>query len=263
MSLTSGARLPALCERCGERVRVMDLTEANGRGLCPGCVERLGAPMLRLLERVQGRRSPGVWVFGGIGALLSLLVIAALAVELAEVSRPARARGLVVAIAVVSVAAVTLVGFWSLQPWSLRALRALPGIAAAGVFLHAALEEELGFAAGEAALVGGIVGVLAYAARASPRTKAAFGLELSDAELQRLYRATRNNDLALYGLGLTLLGLIAPGFGELGLACALFAWRAVDSEAEPPVGRLIESLIGLVLGLVALTKDLVLLGLMT
>lgn len=93
---------------------------------------------------------------------------------------------------------------------------------------------------------------LALAAFTSTRSQLFFRLEVEPRRLERLWDARANNPLASRALVCGLVGLVLPVVAPAAVLLGWAALRRVDPEAHPPVGKKLQALEAMGLGVLGL-----------
>jgi hypothetical protein len=226
------------CDRCGSYYCTSCWKQLGAKRLCSACLELPGIDYLaETRTKAWGKRDGWVWYLGG---LLSFSALASLIVAL-QAGHVARAL-------VDAAMAVPLVGYLMLQPWSRNALFAILPLSAIDTVLasHEQAEQQLAYVAGVTTASTLVLGLFLLAARRSPRNKLAFKIEVSDAELARYYDTYVSNPHASRALAYGVLSLLVPLLIPVALVFGILAYRKVDPDAWPPVGRRGSAIVGLV-----------------
>jgi hypothetical protein len=186
-------------------------------------------------RKFWGKRDGFVWYFGLFGSFISFFGAAG-----------AIAAGELVTVAAHGLMLGLFASYFMLQPWTRKALLALVPLAILGAIGQP--RAELTAASG-----GGLLWTLFFvAALISPRNKLAFKIDVSDAEIQKLYDRYVSNPNASRALVYGLLSLGLPVLAPVALVLSIQSLRRVAPKAWPPIGGRRPALIGLVLAVLAL-----------
>lgn len=236
--------LPAAgtCSRCGgfvcaDCVKVVPGLE--GRVFCAACEAR---PDVNYLEAFRlefwGRRDRWAWTVGLVSmGLLALGILSAL-----DPRAPTALRLLFTFFAPVPVGVAFFLG----RSWARHALVATPVVMAVLLGPDSREEVSLVMVCAVPALITAVV------IHRDVRSRLFFRLDVTPGQLQALWNVRRNNPLARHALSFGLSGVFMPVFAPLAVLCGAVAWRRVDPEAHPPIGRGGQALAGIVLGVASL-----------
>lgn len=225
--------VPALgnCQRCGTFFCAEDRLDVDRVAYCRPCGLRPDIDWIEGYRQSRlGKRDSWAW-FLGFSAFGYLVVAANLAATqqgalrllaipavgsaivgaLFFFGKPVARILLVVSVVVWSVIQVALVG-----PW------ALVGAAFSGAFVATALT--------------------------TTRNRLFFRLEVSRQSLKQDYQRLADNRLARNAFAIGVLSLLLPVFAPVAIVCGVFAVRAVDPRARPPIGKMGYAIAGIVFG---------------
>jgi hypothetical protein len=251
----SGAPAVGTCERCGTFVCAQDVVLLANKRFCTDCSKRPDVDYLEAFRlKYWGKRDGWAWAFG-IGGLVNGL--AAVSILVGALSRlgddgPKDLPGLLVGAFFVGLVGANGVAFWLGKPfarWGV-ALSTLFftgstafGIAVGGVGKAGFAEALLLFVAISIIPVAIVVNIFT-----NWRTQLFFKLEVPRPKLQAAWDLLHNNTLARQSVVAGIVGLIVPGFCLIALLIAVIAYRRVDPNAFPPIGKKGYAIAGLVFG---------------
>lgn len=236
------------CERCGTFVCAQDMVLLANKRFCTDCSKRPDVDYLEAFRlKYWGKRDGWAWAFG-IGGLLNLVVavFSGIAFVLSFTQSQYETVAMAVSFALTLVSGVNGVFFWLGKPfarWGALAITVL----ALGV-------QAIGFARQDGAM---LVGFLLFSfiplavvvnIFSNWRTRLFFKLEVARPKLQAAWDLLHNNTLARQSVVAGLMGLIVPGFCLIALLMAVIAFRRVDPNAFPPIGKKGYAIAGLVFG---------------
>jgi hypothetical protein len=234
---------PALgtCARCGTFFCAQDRRMVGDKDYCAACAMR---PEVDYLEafRLQywGKRDVWAWLVA-FGALINL----AFGLQLLA-SSPENLLFAIISLAAAAVGAC----FWAGLPFARPALCLVPIIS-----LLVGLVTQ-----GPRALVSGLLPILiTLVIYNDTRNKLFFRELVSPEALQKAWNLYSNNRVARTGFALSILGILAPIFAPIALACSIIGLRRVDPTAHPPIGRKGQAIAGIVLGSIGILWGLALL----
>ena len=90
--------------------------------------------------------------------------------------------------------------------------------------------------------------IFAIGALTTTRNRLFFRLEVSREKLKKDYDRLANNPLARNAFALAMLGFFVPICGPIAVVVGIFALRAVNPDARPPVAKRGYAIAGIVLG---------------
>jgi hypothetical protein len=218
------------CARCGAFFCHLDSRLLDGKLYCSTCAAR---PDVDWLEGFRlkhwGKRDLWAWMFG-IGAPLQLA--SAIAMFLDQ-----DARWLAPFVLASGVGGA----LWWLKVRAARWFQ-LGVLVAMGLYLAVTVQPAAFF---------GILFpfLILFSVATATTTKLWFELEVSRADLTRMWDLHANNQLARHALALGLMGLVIWPLAPFAVLCGAIGLARVDLEARPPVGRRKSAIAGIVLGL--------------
>jgi hypothetical protein len=233
------------CERCGAFSCAEDYAAVAGRWLCATCAARPDSDYLEAFRRKYwGKRDVWGWLVGlsGLGHVASVATNAAAGLYLL----------LPLTVAVGAAEVCYFLGF----RWARALIFAPVAELALTPVLLLATAEGLGLGTvsqrvGQAVGAPVIPGLIALAIFFNTRNQLFFQVPVSQGRLKKAWDLYCNNTMARSGFLASLLGLVVPGFGLLGLICSAIGLRRVDPDAFPPVGRKGQAIAGIAVGAVA------------
>ncbi|RMG12762.1 MAG: hypothetical protein D6729_16120 [Deltaproteobacteria bacterium] len=247
-----GRRATGTCERCGafycaDCCHLVGAADA-ARRVCGACAKRPDVDYLGALRsRLSGRRDLFIWMLGILGLLGSL---AGLVVVLGAALAPEVPAAAGIAVLPVLYSLVVFTCYLLKQRWTRWALFTLPVV---GLTSELAWGGTGPVPAPSDLVRQALIPTLLYlAAWRSPRNKLAFGLEVSRAELERLWRRSASNPLARAGYLVALLSILVPGLEVVSAGLSIAGLRRVNPRAWPPVYGRGEAIKGIVFSVVGL-----------
>jgi hypothetical protein len=224
----------AICSRCGSFVCAPETIVYDRKGFCPKCCELPDVEWLEVYRRsLVEKRSP-VAVVAWIGAFASLVpaAVAYFLVVPNAVPIVSAGAGTFVVAAAVERKWQPAIYLAPLSWWVVGAM-AFFWLTGPGIVFPVLVFATVGYAI----------------AINSARGRVALGRPVSRAQLLQDYRVNGDNPAAQAALGLGILGLLVPFVCILALWLALNARRAVNPNANPPVGRASDAQLATYLGL--------------
>lgn len=225
-----------ICDRCGSFYCGECFKERAGKHICSACLALPGVDYIaETRAKFWGKRDNFVWYFGLLGSLSALSGVAV------AISTHAHWLSLVANVVTLALFA----SYFMLQRWSRKALFALPPLAVVGV----AEQPAQLVAAGLGALLWALFFVAAFT---SARNKLAFKIDVSDADIHKLYNQFISNPNATRALAYGVVSLFLPVFAPVALVFGIQSIRRVKPNAWPPVGGRRPAVTGIVLSVLAL-----------
>lgn len=233
------------CERCGDFVCRLDSEIVDKKRFCKNCSTKSDVDWLEAYRReLLGTRDGYAFLYGVLGPIGNLAQLGFVAWAAAQ-----GAPGMIVPGLTIAVFLANGIAYFLGRPVARWGVIVLP-LAGAGFVLAAPgglRPQELGSLVGMN-LVAFLFGIAAFA---SPRNKLYFRLDVTEAQLRKLYSIYKDNRLADFGFLLSL-GAVLPGVGIVSLALSWIALRRVDPDARPPVGKKGRAISGIVLSIVGI-----------
>lgn len=243
------------CERCGAFLCDGCVKLLFDRKVCASCDWTYGRQgILEMRDRFWGR--PGEWVCGcgGVGVLLSLLLLVFSIQRIAESSLSASDFiGIFFSLAVAFSGLWISFSYFFLRSWARKAVFLWPLFAVA---LLQAAEMPLFTTSSEGVTVlivyFFIPMIVLFQSHHSPRTKLAFKIELSEKELEDYYSKTVLHPLSYHSFSLSFMGFFLPPLLLLSLLGSVIGILKYDPKAWPPIRGLPHALAGLFVSLFSL-----------
>jgi len=237
-----------ICARCGSFICSADTRLVDLVAYCPTCATRPDVDWLEAYRQSKlGRRSSTEW---GLLLLMPLQLVYLIGCVLTFIEAN-RQHGVLIGLIVLLLASAANGVLWFA---GVRAARKLHLALGAGwlVALLGSLGPEMGLMV---LLPAVLVALFAGAPLTSVPSKLFFQLPVERPALLKSYHSIENNALARYGVTFGVVGLVLPVFPFAALACGAIAWRRVDPNGRPPVGKRGQAIFAVVLGALGLVSS--------
>lgn len=240
------------CERCGDFICDDCERSVLKKQVCVSCTEINGVRFLDAYkDSVWGKRDGFVWLFGAFGSLINFSQIFIFGAAWLTMPSGKEAPIYATLTAISTIVFVINVSYFLLKPWSRAALFVGPLLwtVAETVMMDGDLNSyNLGRSTGSM-----ILPLLFIAgAFSSARNKLAFKIDITERQLEKLYKTYVDNQTARYSLLLGVLSLLIPPLAILSLIMAIVGLRRVDPNAWPPIGGRGNAIAGLVFSCLSL-----------
>lgn len=247
------------CERCGDFADPETLTAVLGREVCKSCEQRFQRALGAFKEQLWGKRDVAVWIFGGLGSLISgcyaLVGVLGLYSLLTAPTPSSQDLEMAITGGLFAILFALTLSYFFLQRWARNALFVSP-LCFSLVFALLRSRSDpwdtslLDGSFCSLALLPILILVVIYI---HPRNELAFKIEIEDEELRRLYENSAGNRPAYQSLLTCALGSLIPPLLFVSLGLAMAGLRKSDAEAWPPVGGRGRALTALVFSLLGLS----------
>ncbi len=233
------------CTRCGSFVSSpFDLKQVEDKPYCATCAARPEVDFLGAFkDKYWGKRDTIAWLVG-FGVPFTVIRIAASA---------AAAQWFVVPGQLVSL--LCGAAFFLGKPWSRKAMYAAFALNFVG---------SLTVTSNQVAVLAAsslIASLVWFAFTQSTMNKLFFKIDVSRTALEKAWNVFANNIVARYGMALGVLSLLVWPLSVIALPLSIIGLQRVNPQAQPPIGRKGQAIVGLVtssLGLLATVGSLAL-----
>ena len=240
------------CERCGDFICDECERTVLNKQVCVSCTEINGVRFLDAYkDSVWGKRDGFVWLFGGFGTLMAFAQLMIFGVS-ALSGNMGNATPVFLAFAAVS--AIMLVvnsSYLLLRPWARAALFVGPllWVAVENVMLEGGLDS---FNLGRSIASMFLLFLFILAAFTSSRNKLAFKIDITEKQLEKLYKTYVDNQIARYSVLVSVLAFLIPPVLLFSFPMAIIGLRRVNPDAWPPIGGRGNAIAGLILSCLCL-----------